>query len=130
MFEPLQNVCRRTRRDCRRSCAFSLVELTVSLSVLMIGLLGLMAAMQIHSRQVETAESWCRRPSTYYVVSQTNPWMRQLAAPADLNTQAGVAPWTPPTSGKQRYAVCLDAYSIDPTAESASASVQLSKAGK
>ena len=110
--------------------AFSLVELVVSLSVLMVGLLGLIAAIRVHSRQMEKVETWCRSPSTYYVVSQTDPWMRQLGAPADLNTQAGGVAWTPPVSDKHRYVVRLDTYAIDPVAESASANVQLSKSGE
>lgn len=110
-----------------RAGGFSMLELTITLFVLMVALLGLMATVRVHSRQMERAESWCRDDPTYYVVSQTNTWMRQLDAPADLNLQAGVPAWTPPISGQPRYTVRLESHSVDSTTWSASARVQMNR---
>jgi Tfp pilus assembly protein PilV len=124
-FCPPSSVLRRQSFEA----GFSLLELTVTTVVLMIGLLGLMAAVRTHSRQMEKAESWCQGSRTYYVVSQTNTWMRQLGAPADLNAEAGQAAWAPPVSGTEQYRVSLDSRVIDAQTESASVQVQLTQVG-
>lgn len=113
--------------NCTRLRAFSLLELTISLFVLMVGLLGVMAAVRVHSRQMERVESWCRGNPTYYVVSQTDKWMRQLEAPADLNVEAGISAWTPPVAAPSQYMVRLESHAVDPATQSASATAQLTR---
>lgn len=96
--------------DCRiapTNRAFTMLELQVALGVLAIGLLGLGSLMIRQSRQVARLESWCVPDRTYYVVAQSNPWMRALNAPADFNAAAGQGPWAPPVTGRKTYVITL-----------------------
>jgi hypothetical protein len=78
-----------------------------------------------HSRQIEVAESWCREDIEYYVVSQSNTWMRVLGAPAELHTEPGVPVWTPPVTGDRAYEVLLDSFVLDTENRVASAGLEL-----
>lgn len=90
-----------------RKGGFSLLELHVSLAVLAIGLMGLHALTLRQGKQVAVLERWCVPSPTYYVVAQSDPWMKALNAPAELHAAAGDAAWTPPVSADAAYAVTL-----------------------
>jgi len=76
---------------------FSFVELQVALVILAMGLLSFAGLFRIYSLQTRYIEQSSLPVSTYYIVSQTNRWMRQLGVPADMEETAGQSPWTPPT---------------------------------
>ena len=107
--------------------AFSLVEVQIAMIVLTIGLMGLIATLQTHSRQIEVAESWCRQDMQYYIVSQSNKWMRQIGMPAELTTDPTVTAWQPFVTGDQTYEIELDSYLLDLENRTASAEVKLKK---
>ncbi len=63
---------------------------------------------------------------TYYVVSQSNRWMRQLGAPAAIEETAGQSPWTPTVSGQQKkYLLTLTSYNRDLDSREASVGITL-----
>jgi hypothetical protein len=113
------------KQCCCNLKAYSLLEVQVALIVLMAGMLGLCAMLRIHSRQIEAAESWCREDIEYYMVSQSNAWMRVLGAPAELHTEPGVAAWTPPVTGNRAYEVLLNSFVLDTENRQASADLEL-----
>lgn len=90
---------------------FTLLELQVSLAVLAIGVLGLSSLMIRQSRQIDRIEAWCVPDRTYYVVGQTDPWMRALGAPAELAASAGESAWVPPVGSQKDNIVTLLTYS-------------------
>ena len=118
------------KKCCRHLKAYSLLEVQVALIVLMAGVLGLCAMLRTHSRQMEVAESWCRGEVEYYMVSQSNKWMRVLGAPAELHTEPGIPAWTPPVTGDQAYEVSLDSFVLDTENRLASASLKLKELKK
>jgi len=112
-------------RPARGRAAFTILELEISLVVLMAGLLSITSLLSVQSRQMTHVESWCRGDPTFYVVSQSNHWLRRLAAPAQLETQAGQEAWTPPVSGTVKYQVLLDSWDANVDEKVADASVAL-----
>jgi hypothetical protein len=110
-----------------RPTAYSLLEVQVAMILLTAGLMGIAGALRVHSRQLEVAEAWCREGVEYYVVSQSNTWMRRLGVPAELTTEPGVSAWEPPVTGEQNYEVELDSFALDPDTRSATARVNLRK---
>ena len=82
---------------------FTILELEVSLAVLVAGLFCMVSLLSAQGRQMTRSEAWCRPEPTYYVVSHSNPWLRKLEASAELKSQAGQEPWSPPVSGPQKY---------------------------
>ena len=83
--------------------AFTILELEVSLVVLMGGLLCMSSLVTVQGKQMTRAEAWCRDAPTYYLVSQSNHWLRMLGASANLETEAGQAAWVPPVTGSHTY---------------------------
>jgi hypothetical protein len=51
--------------------------------------------------------------STYYIVSQSNTWMRQLGAPAEMEESAGQSPWLPLVSCCTEYKIRLNSLTKD-----------------
>ena len=119
-----------TKQCCHNLKAYSLLEVQVALIVLMAGVLGLCAMLRTHSRQMEIAESWCRGEIEYYMVSQSNTWMRVLGAPAELHTEQSIPAWTPPVSDEKYYEVSLDSFVLDTENRLASASLKLKELKK
>jgi len=107
----------------RRSAGFSFVEVHLALAILATGLLALSSLMVMQSRQIRRAESWCKPDPTFYVVSQSNKWMRRLQAPANLDTSPGGTAWTPSVSGTIKYEVWL--YSLTHNIDSQTASADV-----
>ena len=95
------------RRFDRRGRAFTFLELHVSVAVLAVGLLGLLGLTARQSRQVARMEAWCASPLTYRVVSQTDPWMRSLGAPATLAQRPDEQAWSPPVGDGNRFDVTV-----------------------
>jgi hypothetical protein len=87
--------------------AFTILELTISVAIMMAGLLAIQSLMIRQSKQVSRLERWCQPNPTYYVVHQSDRWMRALGAPAGLESQAGQAAWTPPVAAPFSYHVTL-----------------------
>lgn len=85
------------------SRAFTLLELQVVLIVLTVSLLGIVGLVSLQSRQMSNVEQWCSSSPVYYLVSQSNRWMKQLGAPADVNDSPGQSAWKPPVSGEKEY---------------------------
>ena len=111
-----------------RSPAFTLLELVISLSVLAIGLLGIQALMMRQSKQVSRMEQWCLSDRTYYVVHQSEKWMRALRGPATLENQPGQTAWSPPVVSRDYYEVTLESFTCPYGSEEASAQVTLTVA--
>ena len=109
----------------RRRRAFTLLELQVAILVMAVGLMGILTLMVRQSRQVSHLEAWCRQDRTYYVVPQSNAWMRALGAPSDLNTAADTPAWTPPVAGPALFTVTLQSATRALDAQEASAQVAL-----
>lgn len=86
-----------------KAAAFTVLELQVALVILGAGLLAMTPLMAMQSRQIRHVEAWCRSEPTFYLVSQSNRWLRRLGAPAAMEDQAGGSPWTPPVDGAQEY---------------------------
>ena len=99
--------------------AFSFIELQVTLVILAIGLWSFAGLLKVYRQQsdyiamnsepnlyIENPEGWSKE---YWVVSQSNKWMRQLEAPAGINQAAGQIPWTPPVDGNDmgEYSVTM-----------------------
>jgi hypothetical protein len=76
--------------------AFSLIELQVTLVILAVSVWGFANLFRVYSLQTNYIEQENLPVSTYYVVSQTSRWMRQLEVPADMEQTAGQLPWEPP----------------------------------
>jgi hypothetical protein len=76
--------------------AFSLIELQVTLVILAVSVWGFANLFRVYSLQINYIEQENLPVSTYYVVSQTSRWMRQLEVPADMEKTAGQLPWIPP----------------------------------
>jgi len=109
----------------RARSAFTILELQVSLIVLTAGLFTMSSLVSVQSKQMSRLETWCRPDPTYYVVSQSNRWLRKLNAQAQLETQAGQAAWTPPVAGNAKHQVVLESWEWDVDGRTASASVRL-----
>jgi len=95
----------------RRKAGFTLLEVQVAMVILATGLMGLAALQAVQNRQVRHVETWCRSGPTYYLLSQSNRWMRRLEAPAQVESQAGQTAWTPAVAGDQAYNVSVDSLS-------------------
>jgi prepilin-type N-terminal cleavage/methylation domain-containing protein len=111
----------------RSGRGFTLLELHVSLALLAIGFVALMTLMVRQSKQIARLEAWCVPDKTYYVVVQTDPWMRALGAPAELATSSGESAWVPPVSGNKDNEVTLVSYSHE--GQTMSAQVTLDPSG-
>jgi prepilin-type N-terminal cleavage/methylation domain-containing protein len=111
-----------------RSPAFTLLELVISLSILAIGLLGIQVLMIRQSKQVSRMEQWCLNDRTYYVVNQSEEWMRALRGPATLQNQPGQTAWSPPVVSRDHYEVTLESFTCPYGSEEASAQVTLTAA--
>lgn len=96
---------RRPRAGPRRG--FTFLEIQVALAVLMAGLFSMVWLLTVQSRQMSRAEAWCRPDPTYYVVSHTSMWLRKFEAAAELKSEPGQEPWTPPVSGTKQYDVLV-----------------------
>jgi hypothetical protein len=105
-----------------------MLELVISLSVLAIGLLGIQALMIRQSKQVSRMEQWCLNDRTYYVVNQSEEWMRVLRGPATLQNQPGQTAWSPPVVSRDYYEVTLESFTCPYGSEEASAQVTLTAA--
>ncbi|MFA5293678.1 MAG: hypothetical protein WC496_11695 [Phycisphaerae bacterium] len=79
--------------------AFSFLELQVTMVILAIGLWGFAGLFKVYSRQVDYIEQSSLPVSTYYIVSQSNQWMKQLGSPAEIKQTPGQVPWTPQVDG-------------------------------
>jgi prepilin-type N-terminal cleavage/methylation domain-containing protein len=106
---------------------FTLLELHVSVALLAIGFIALMTLMVRQSKQISRLEAWCVPDRTYYVVVQTDPWMRALGAPAELATSTGQSAWVPPVSGNKDNEVTLLSHSYE--GQTMSAQVGLDPSG-
>jgi len=111
-----------------RPPAFTLLELVISLSVLGIGLLGIQALMIRQSKQVSRMEQWCLNDRTYYVVHQSEEWMRALRGPATLESQPGQTAWSPPVVSRDFWEVALGSFTCPYGTDQASAQVTLTVA--
>ncbi len=108
-----------------RGRAFTLLELQVTLVILAVGLLSFAGLLAVQGRQLRRVEQWCSSSPTYYVVSQSDRWMRQLRASAKLESTAGQSAWTPPVTGTDQYTVTLTSQVRDLDSQQMSGSVQL-----
>ena len=72
---------------------FNMIELQVALVILAAGLLSFAGLYRIYTVQTTYIEQTSMPASTYYVVSQSNRWMRQLGSPAQMEVSAGQSPW-------------------------------------
>ena len=109
----------------RRPKAFTFLELHVSVAVLAIGLLGLCTLSVRQSKQVARMEAWCAADHTYRVVSQSEPWMRSLGAPALLAEGPQEQAWSPPVQDRDQYHVTLLSWGRPFGSLTASAQVEL-----
>ena len=94
----------------RRTRGFTLLELQVTLVIMSVGLLSFAGLLAMQGRQMRSVEQWCSSSPTYYVVSQSNRWMRQLGAPAAAEETAGQSAWTPPVTGQKKWDITLTSY--------------------
>jgi prepilin-type N-terminal cleavage/methylation domain-containing protein len=108
-----------------RRRAFTLLELVVSLAIMAAGLLAVQGLLVRQSKQVSRLERWCQPHPTYYVVSQSDKWMRKLGAPASLETQAGQTAWTSPVGPPFDYKVTLNSIARSADGQQVSAQVSL-----
>jgi hypothetical protein len=102
-----------------------LLELVVSLAIMAAGLLAVQGLLVRQSKQVSRLERWCQPHPTYYVVSQSDKWMRKLGAPASLETQAGQTAWTSPVVSPFDYDVTLNSIARSADGQQVSAQVSL-----
>jgi hypothetical protein len=107
--------------------AFSLLEVQIAMIVLTMALLGLSVTLKTHSRQMEAAELWCRENTEYYIVGQSNTWMRQFEMPAELYTDPNIVSWEPLVSGELNYKIELESFELDSENRIALANVKLKK---
>lgn len=112
-----------------RPAAYTLLELQVTLVILATGLLAMPVLLAMQGRQIRRVEAWCRPAPTYYLVSQSNRWLRRLGAPAEIQAEAGQSPWTPPVIGGQVYDVQLNSLTEDLDNRTIEADVALVAAG-
>jgi hypothetical protein len=75
--------------------AYSFIELQIAMVILAIGLLSFAGLYRVYSRQTDYIEPNNMSSPTYYIVSQSNSWMRKLGAPAQMELTAGLSAWTP-----------------------------------
>ena len=110
-----------------KRCAggFNMIELQVSLVILAAGLLSFAGLFRIYTAQTTYIEQTAMPASTYYVVSQSNTWMRQLGAPAEIEESAGQSPWTPPVSCCTEYRILLNSLTKDFEQSQATADVTM-----
>lgn len=103
--------------------AFSFVELQITLVILAIGLLGFAGLFRIYSQQIDYVQKYSEpnmyvsdsnnTAREYWIVSQTNEWMRQFAVPADI-ANSETPCWEPPSTGRPKiYTVHLDSFDLD-----------------
>ena len=93
--------------------AFTILELQVAVGVLMAGLFGTVSLLSLQGKQLNRAAAWCQDEPTYYVVSQSNRWLRKLEASAEVKSEAGQEAWSPPVIGPQEYELDLDSCVVD-----------------
>ncbi len=89
---------------------FTLLELQVAMVIMSVGLLSFAGLLAMQGRQMRSVEKWCSEDPTFYVVSQSNRWMRELGAPAVAEETAGQSPWTPTVTGEQKWYITLTSY--------------------
>jgi len=87
--------------------------------------LGFAGLFRIYSLQTRHIEQNSMPASTYYVVGQSNRWMRQIEMPADMEQTAGQSAWIPPVSGDKAYKIQLNRLSKDFDNSTADANVML-----
>lgn len=114
---------------CPKAAAFTLLELQVTLVILGAGLLAMPPLLAMQSRQIRHMEAWCRSEPTFFLVSQSNRWLRRLGAPAERQTEAGGSPWPPPVTGDPVYDVRLRSLTQDLDARTIRAVVNLQERG-
>jgi hypothetical protein len=105
--------------------AFTLLELEVTLFVLGSGLLGVFGLLAAQNRQLRHVEAWCADQPTLYLVSQADPRMRQLGAPAAVEKSAGGQAWRAPVSGDKVNQVALNSLQRDKDGQPVSAAVRV-----
>lgn len=113
----------------RRTRAFTLLELQVTLVIMGVGLLSFAGLLAMQGRQMRSVEQWCRSSPTYYVVSQSNRWMRELGAPAAAEETAGQSPWTPPVTGEVKWGIIFTSYTREFDSQEASGVAELTGGG-
>jgi len=113
----------------RRKGGFTLLEVQIAMVILATGLMGLAGLQAVQSRQVRHVEAWCRSGPTYYLVSQSNRWMRRLEAPAQVESQAGQTAWTPAVTGEPVYNVVVGSLSQQLNDRTIQAAVTLEATG-
>ena len=104
---------------------FNMIELQVSLVILAAGLLSFAGLFRIYTTQTTYIEQTAMPASTYYVVGQSNRWMRQLGSPAEMEESAGQSPWTPPVSCCTEYKILLNSLTKDFEQSQATADVTM-----
>lgn len=104
---------RHRRISGSRMSGFTLLEIQVTLAILAVGLVSFGGLLAMQAKQIRHVEQWCRSEPTYYVVSQTDRWMRQLGAAASLETLPGQTAWSPPVTAEQVFRVVLEFQSRD-----------------
>lgn len=99
--------------------AFNFVELEVALVILAAGLLSFAGLFRIYSLQTNYIEQISMPtdpnddPNSYWIVSQSNRWMRQLEEPADMYHKPGQFSWEPNVSDSKKYKIKLNSLSKD-----------------
>lgn len=106
---------------------FNLVELEVTLVILAIGLFGLAGLFKVYSQQISFVERNCdpnmfvenpqEETKDLWLVSQTNEWMKQFAAPADINNSPGQTAWEPNVLPDRQYDVQLSTFDFNDTSK-------------
>ena len=92
---------------------FSFVELQIAMVILAIGLWGFAGLFKVYSRQTDYIEQSSMPVSTYYIVSQSNKWMKRLGTPAEMEQTAGGEAWEPDVNDNRTYSIQLNSYSKD-----------------
>lgn len=92
----------------QHSGGFNMIELQVALVILAAGLLSFAGLYRIYTVQTTYIEQTSMPASTYYVVSQSNRWMRQLGSPAEMEVSPGQSPWIPAVSCCTEYKIRLN----------------------
>lgn len=105
---------------------FSILELQIALIVLITGITGLGSILRANTRQLYSATAWLDNCNTYYMTTQTNTWMQQLNAPAEI-TESVITTYTPDVTGKQIYNIKLVSYSYDINQKQTTVTVRLSE---
>ncbi len=120
---------RRTTVVVARRAGFTLLELQISLAIMAVGLLSMVTVLAVQSRQINRTDGWCRDEPTYYVVSQSNKWMRKLKAPAEIKSLPGQFSWAPPVVGRRDYNVDLTSFEQDWSGLTTTGAVELNESG-